>query len=153
MTNVILITRMRIKKHIEILKEVMEEIESALSDPGGLVKHQRRLAMMLSIGVAEIMEVYFHKKDAMKTGSRIQHQWFKLSKKNLVRKISQQISKPLDKIENIDHLMELGRDVERGRDDIAYGSPLSDEKLLKQKIDEFLELKNEIEREVGGLGL
>jgi hypothetical protein len=38
---------------------------------------------------------------------------------------------------------------EESRNDLAYGSPLSDEKFLKKKIDLFLELKSLIERRVG----
>ena len=52
---------MRIEKHHEVLKEVEDEINTALQDPGGMRKHQRRLAFMISLGIAELVEMYFHK--------------------------------------------------------------------------------------------
>lgn len=35
---------MREERHIDTLKEVLDEIETALKDERGLVSHQRRLA-------------------------------------------------------------------------------------------------------------
>ena len=50
---------MKIEKHLKSLEEVMDEIQVALEDPRGLIAHQRRLATMLSIGVCELIEIYF----------------------------------------------------------------------------------------------
>ena len=71
---------MRKEKHKEVLKEIEEEIESALKDERGLLSHQRRLAFSLSLGMANIIELYFHKLDIIKEGSKINHLWFKKKK-------------------------------------------------------------------------
>ena len=59
---------MRAEKHKKALQEVLDEIQTALDDPRGLVAHQRRLATMLSIGTCELIEIYFHKLGIMKGG-------------------------------------------------------------------------------------
>ena len=140
---------MRIEKHIESLKEVLDEIESALKDPGGLLKHQRRLAIMLSLGICELVEIYFHKLGIMKSGSRIKHTFFK--KKDAKEEISNQIAISPDDVKNLDEILNIAKSVEEKRDDMFYGSPVNEEELLKDKINQFLELKNLIEKEVGGV--
>ena len=52
---------MKEERHIETLKEVLDEIETALKDVRGRVSHQRRLAFSLSLGVVNLIELYFHK--------------------------------------------------------------------------------------------
>jgi len=42
---------MKEEKHQETIKEVLDEIESALKDKRGLVSHQRRLAFVISLGI------------------------------------------------------------------------------------------------------
>ncbi|MEF8879149.1 MAG: hypothetical protein V5A64_02000 [Candidatus Thermoplasmatota archaeon] len=138
---------MRLEKHIESLKEVIDEIQTALEDPDGLQSHQRRLALMLSVGIVDLIEIYFHRLGVMKPGAKIKHNWLK--RKNIEGKIERQISGNLSKIEKIDKILEKCREIERKRNDFAYGSPLNDEKMLKQKIDEFLEIKKIIEETTG----
>ena len=46
-------------KNTEIIKEVMDEIDSALKDPNGINSHQRRIAFSLSLGVVFLIEEYF----------------------------------------------------------------------------------------------
>ena len=137
---------MEVKKHLEILKEVMDEIETAQQDPQGLLSHQRRLALMLSLGVCELIELYFHKLDIIKSGSRIKHTWFR--QKRIKEKLEQQIISPLDVVANIDLIIQLATSIEKSRDDLAYSSPQEDDKILNEKINQFLELKKVIEREV-----
>ncbi|MBU3957487.1 MAG: hypothetical protein KKB25_00245 [Nanoarchaeota archaeon] len=136
---------MRLEKHEEGLKEVLSEIESALEDAGGLVNHQRRLAMMLSLGVCELIEIYFHKIGIMKGGARIKHGMFR--KSNMEELLSNQITAPLKSVKNMERILEIAVSIENNRDDMAYGSPLNEEELLKEKIDEFLEMKKLIENE------
>jgi hypothetical protein len=138
---------MRVEKHVESLKEVMDEIKTSLRDPDGLLKHQRRLAMMLSIGITDLVEIYFHKLGIMKSGARIKHTWFR--KKDLMERLENQVISSLNNVENLETVVEICREIEESRNDLAYGSPLSDEKFLKKKIDLFLELKSLIERRVG----
>ncbi|MEA2054803.1 MAG: hypothetical protein U9O96_06855 [Candidatus Thermoplasmatota archaeon] len=138
---------MRMEKHLAALREVMDEIESALEDPGGLTKHQRRLATMLSLGVCELVEIYFHKLGIMKSGSRIKH--IMLRRKNINENLSKQIITPIESVKNIDAIIELARGVEEERNNMAYGSPQPHEKLLQAKIQDFLNLKSLIEKEIG----
>lgn len=138
---------MRPAKHIESLEEVLNEITVALEDPGGLRKHQRRLAMMLSLGIADLVEIYFHRLGIMKPGSRIKHDWFR--KKDLRERLRRQTTGNLDGVEGLEEILERCRGIEESRNDIAYGSPLEDEGILREKIDEFLEIKDIIEEATG----
>ena len=64
---------MLLEKHEEVLKEVIDEVESALKDGRGLVAHQRRLAFSLSLGAITLLEIRFHKLGIIKEGSKIDH--------------------------------------------------------------------------------
>ena len=64
---------MKEEKHEEIIKEVLDEIESALKDNRGLVSHQRRLIFSITLGAANLLELYFHKLNIIKEGSIVNH--------------------------------------------------------------------------------
>jgi len=140
---------MRLEKHLKSLEEVIDEIQTSLEDPRGLIAHQRRLATMLSLGVCELIEIYFHKLNIMKGGGRIKHNMFR--GKNIEHTLSNQIITSLNSIKNIDKIIYLAKSIESKRDDMAYGSPQPHEQLLKIKIEDFLELKRIIEKEIGDL--
>ena len=127
-------------KHEEILKEVEEEITSAIEDKRGLLPHQRRLAFSLSLCMANIIELYFHNLDILKEGSKINHLWFKRNKNRIKEKLQNQMIISVDSVKNIDAILDLSIKIEEKRDDLAYGSP-SNEKLLQEKINLFLELR------------
>ncbi len=131
---------MKNEKHEETLKEVEEEIDSSLKDLRGLVSHQRRLAFSLSLGASSIIELYFHKLDIIKEGSKINHLWFKKNIENIKERLQNQIVSPINSVENIDKIVELSKQIEEKRDDLAYGAPAS-EKLLQEKINLFFELR------------
>ncbi len=130
---------MNVEKHKESLQEVYDEISLAQQLPQGLRRHQRRLALMLSLGMCELIELYFHKLEVIKSGSRIKHDWFRQAR--IKEKVEQQIIAPIDSIKNIDRILELAVAIEKNRDDLAYGSPLNDEKMLQEKIVQFFEIK------------
>ena len=140
---------MRLEKHQESLKEVLDEINTALEDSRGLISHQGRLAMMLPIGNCELIELYFHELGIIKEGSRIKYDWFK--QKRIKEKLENQIINPIDQVTKIDSILFLATSIEEKRDDLAYGSPVQEETLLMEKINQFFELKKIIEKEVGGL--
>ena len=142
---------MKLEKHFEALRETIDEINSALEDEDGLLKHQRRLALMISLGIAELIEVYFRKLQIMKEGSRIKHDWLK--KKDIKEILSNQITSSIDNIKNIDKILEICNKVEKRRNDLAYSSPLTEEDLLKEEINDFFEVKEIIENVVGELNL
>ena len=141
--------KMEIKKHLEILQEVLDEIDSAQKDPQGICSHQRRIALMLSVGICELIELYFHKLGIIKSGSRIKHDWFR--QKRIKEKLEEKLISSIDAVSNIDLIVQLAAAIEKSRDDLAYSSPRHDEAILREKIGQFQELRKIIEQEVGEL--
>ena len=131
---------MRIEKHQEVLKEVLDEIETALKDKRGLLAHQRRLAFSLSLGMSNIIELYLHKLNLIKEGSKINHLWFRSKKEKVFENLQKQVTVPANSIPNINKIIEIANKIEEKRDDIAYGAPTTEE-ILQQKINLFFELK------------
>jgi len=132
---------MKLEKHRESLVEVSDTIKDALDDPKGIVAHQRRLMAMISLGTAQLVEIYLHKMDVMKPGSQIKHEWLKKDEKNALLRLSSTLTVNPGKIPKIVEILALAREIESDRDEIVYGSPLAGEKALKEKIILFLELK------------
>ena len=133
---------MKIEKHEDALKEVYQTIDQALNDPKGLLSYQRRIASMTSMGMQQIVEMYFHKLNIIKPGTQLKHEWFKLDEKNINNKLSPTLTKKLEEIPKINEILFLSRKIESDRNDLVYGAPLENDKILKEKIDVFLELKN-----------
>lgn len=131
---------MKKEKHEEILKEVLDEIETALKDKRGIISHQRRLAFSLSLGAETLLELYFHKLDIIKEGSKIDHRWFKRKKEKVFEHLQKQIISPIASVDNIKKIIEIISKIEEKRDDLAYGSPTTDS-ILQEKINLFFELK------------
>lgn len=131
-------------KNIELIKEVTDEIESALKDPIGLVSHQRRLAFLLSLGTVALIEDYLSKLNVFKSGAKIDHRWLKKNKNNVKALISNQITCPIENIGKIDAFLDLAFKIEKERNDIAYGKKVT-EGALKEKISIFLDFKKEVE--------
>lgn len=135
---------MKRDKHDEILKEVLDEIETASKDKRGLVAHQRRLAFSLSLGAANLLELYFHKLDIAKEGSSINHVLFKRKKERISEGLERQITSLINSIPKIDDIIQILIEIEKKRDDLAYGAP-STEKILQEKINLFFKLKEMVE--------
>ena len=114
---------MKEEKHDEILKEVQDEVETALKDRKGLLAHQRRLAFLLSLGAANLIESYFNRLNIIKEGSKIDHSWFKRKKQSIFEKLEKQITSPISSIGNINAIIDIVIKIEEKRDDIAYGAP------------------------------
>ena len=131
---------MKEEKHEEIIKEVLDEIESALKDNRGLVSHQRRLIFSITLGAANLLELYFHKLNIIKEGSIVNHLWFKRKKEKIVKQLQNQVTSPINTIKDINEILEIIIKIEEKRDDIAYGSPTT-EKILQGKINLFFKLK------------
>jgi len=131
---------MKAEKHEESLKEVEEEIESSLKDSRGLVPHQRRLAFSISLGMTNVIELYLHKLDVIKEGSKINHLWFKKRKENVLEMIQNQIIPPVNSIKNIEKIIEIAIKIEEKRDDLVYGVPTRED-ILQEKINLFLDLR------------
>ncbi len=129
---------MKIIAHENVLKEVDAEIKLALTE--GLLKHQRRLMSMISLGVANLIEYYLHKKRVINPGTNIKHNTFGLSLKNIKVKLRAIISKPINEVENLNEIIVLAHAIEEDRNMIVYGAE-SKEKILRKKIDLYLKLK------------
>ena len=124
----------------EIITEVMDEIESALKDSRGIISHQRRLALSISLGSITLLEHYLKNKNILKPGVKINHQAFKKKKENVKKIISNYITTPIEKLNEIDEILNIIYKIETVRNVLAYGKTTSEEKL-KEQISLFLELK------------
>ena len=133
-----------IEKNNDIIKEVLDEIESALKDSKGIVSHQRRLAFSLSLGVVTLIESYLTRMNVLKPGAKINHLWLKKKKQNVKELISHQITCQINSIRNLDKFLDIAYNLERERNELAYGKTIS-ESVLMEKINLFLDLKKEIE--------
>lgn len=142
---------MKLEKHGSALMEVEDEISAALHDPKGLGNHQRRLALMISMGIAELVEVYFHRLGIIKQGSRIKHEWFK--KKQIKEMLSNQIVESIENVKHIDAILSISRRIEEKRNDLAYSSPVEEDGMLKEQINSYFEAKKIIESETGGINV
>lgn len=131
---------MKQEKHEEALKEVEDEIETALKDTRGLIRHQRRLAFALSLGAVNILELYFHKQSIIKEGAKIDHSWFKRKKETIFEHLQQQLTSPPETLEKMQEAVTLVAKIEEKRDDLAYGAPASEE-ILQEKINLYFKLK------------
>lgn len=131
-------------KNKSIIDEVLDEIELSLKNSHGVYSHQRRLAFSLSIGAVTLIEEYLIKKKVFKSGAKINHLWFKKKRENAKKIISKQISCPIENLDKIDILLNLAYGIEKERNELAYGKPVSDS-ILKNKIELFLNLKKEVE--------
>ncbi|MBI2152029.1 hypothetical protein HYU21_04845 [Candidatus Woesearchaeota archaeon] len=131
---------MRPEKHQECLNEVLDEIATALKDPRGLIAHQRRLAFLLSLGTATIIELYLHRLNVIKEGAKINHEWFKRKKDKVLQQLQNQVVSPLNNFPELDELLEIALKIETKRDDLAYGAPAS-ESIIQEKINLFFKLK------------
>ena len=137
---------MNVEKHREALEEVYETINDALNDPNGLLKHQRRVASMTSLGMQHLVEIHFHKLNIMKPGAHVKHEWFRMGEKNLRAKLSSILTESLGSVKKIAEIIPMAYQIESDRNEIMYGAPLNDDSKLREKIDTFLEIKNLIEK-------
>ena len=128
----------------DIINEILDEIESSLKDPRGISTHQRRLAFSLSLGSVTLLEVYLKELNMLKPGVKINHQWLKKKKEKIKEIISNYITCPIEKVEHIDEILDIIYEIEKERNELAYGKIVS-EKKLGEKIDLFLKLKKIVE--------
>lgn len=131
---------MRPEKHQECLNEVLDGIATALKDPRGLTSHQRRLAFLLSLGTATLIELYLHQQHIIKEGARINHEWFKRKKDKVILQLQNQVVSSLSNFPGLEELLEIALQIEAKRDDLAYGAPAS-ESIIQEKINLFFKLK------------
>ncbi|MDI6721198.1 MAG: hypothetical protein QMD85_02315 [Candidatus Aenigmarchaeota archaeon] len=138
---------MQEEKHISAIKEVDRTVEDALK--GSILDHQRRLTSMISIGIQHLIELYFHRLHIIKPGAYVKHEWFRMSEKNTKLRLSSIITNDFDKIPQLAEILAIAREIEKDRNEILYGASLKDDAILRNKIDEFLEIKKIIEKETG----
>ena len=139
---------MKIEKHMKIMGEVEETVKGALH-ARDILSYQRRLASMLSLGVQQLVEIHLHRLRVIKPGTQIKHEWFGMGNRNLSLKLSAILTTEINSIPRLNDILELAKTVEADRNEIIYGSPLFDGKILREKIDAFLEIKKIMEEEHG----
>ena len=128
----------------ELLEEVMDEIKSALEDPRGISKHQRRLAFSLSSGSVTLIETYLNEINILKPGAKINHLWLKKKKENVLKLLDKHLTSPIKSIEKLNKLLDFAYQIENDRNNLAYGNTVP-RSILKEKINIFLNLKREVE--------
>lgn len=134
------------KDYISNLSEVSDEIDSALKDARGITVHQKRLAFCISLGVIEVLESYLKKKNALKKGFKLNHQWFKKKRENVKKILENKVISSLDDLPLLDKILDVCYKVETKRNELAYGSQ-SHEEILRELINDFLDIKKEVENE------
>ncbi len=139
---------MKIEKHLEILREVDETIAQALSS-GSLLSYQRRIMAMLSLGIQQLVEIHFRRLQVIRPGTQIKHEWFGMGSRNLRTKLAAVLTTDIGKVPNIWEIIELAQSAEAERNDIIYGSPLADDRKIREKIDAYLEMKKIIMESYG----
>lgn len=125
--------------------EVIDEIEASLKDSRGILSHQKRLAFCLSLGITNLIEDYLRNKNVLKIGYRIDHQWFKRKRENVIEILSEKTSS-LEGLDKLDNLLEVAYKIESKRNDLAYGGEVSEE-ILRELINDFLDIKKKVENE------
>jgi len=128
----------------EIVKEAIDEIETALQEVQGLLSHQRRLAFLISAGGVALLEAFLLKRQVLKPGVKLNHQWFKKNKENVKKTIARQLASPIESIAEMDQFLDQLYSLEKERNQLAYGKRSTEEKM-KALIDRFLEFKKEVE--------
>jgi hypothetical protein len=137
---------MKENKEIDI-DEVAEEIESALTDPKGVLSHQKRLAFCLSEGIKKLIEDYFREQKVLKTGFKIDHRIFKKNKENVKKILSDKITCSIEDLKEIDKLIEVAYEIESKRNDLVYENHSSEE-VLNKLINLYLNIKKKVEKHV-----
>lgn len=128
----------------EIIQEAVDEIETALQKAEGVLSHQRRLAFLISAGGVALLESFLQKRQVLKPGAKLNHQWFKKNKENVKKIIASQLSSPIESITEIDKFLDQLYSLEKERNQLAYGKKSTEEKM-KALIDNFLEFKKAVE--------
>jgi len=142
---------MQEEKHRPALKEVRAYIEESLKNPKGLIPRQRLLMTALSLGMQHAVEMWLHKAGAIKPGASVKHEFFKSEERRLKIKLAGMLTKNISSLKNADSILSIAREIERSRDDIIYGVPLTSDRILREKIDLFFELKKAIKEAAGDI--
>jgi hypothetical protein len=142
---------MQEEKHIAALREVKETIDETLEDRRGLLPRQRRLMSALSLGVQHVIEIWLHRSGAIKPGASVKHEWFQAGESRLNIRLAGILTKDIESLKGAKRVLALARYIEANRNDIVYGAPLVKDTILREKIEEFLELKKAVEEATGGI--
>ena len=138
---------MQEEKHNDALREVEAYIDECLQ--GNMLKRQRLLMAALSLGMQHVVEMWLHKTRAIKPGATIKHEFFKSEERRLKLKLAGMLTKNISSLKNADAILSISHEIELNRDDIIYGAPLKNDKILREKIDYFFELKRAVKNATG----
>jgi len=133
------------KKQLMEIDEVADEIDAALKDIRGLAAHQKRLAFCLSAGAIEILEKYLKKEGVLRTGIKLNHQWFKKSKINVKEILAEKATISLGSLGGLDMILDAVYKIESKRNELIYGKQVSEEEL-RELLNQYLKIKKEVEK-------
>jgi len=140
---------MQEEKHLSALKEVNAYIDESLAKD--LLQRQRLLMAALSLGMQHVVELWLHKARAIKPGATVKHEFFKSEERKLKLQLAGALTKDISSLKNAGAILSIAREIERSRDDIIYGAPLPSDRVLREKIDYFFELKKAVKKAVGDM--
>lgn len=129
------------------MKEVNAYIDESIKK--SLLQRQRLIMAALSLGMQHVIEMWLHKSRAIKPGASVKHEIFKSEERRLKIKLAGTLTKDINSLKNADTILSIAREIERNRDDIIYGAPLQNDRVLREKIDAFFELKKAVKEAVG----
>ena len=135
------------EKHTSALEEVNAYINESINS--NLLKRQRLLMTALSLGMQHVVELWLHKARAIKPGASVKHEFFKSEERKLKLRLAGMLTKNISSLRNADAILSIAREIERSRDDIIYGAPLPSDRILREKIDYFFELRKAVKEAVG----
>jgi|SRR3989344_4518925 len=110
---------MKIENHSESYKEHKETIFDWAIKVKGLKNSQRVIGLHASRGIVDLLTVYLLKKNAIDSGTMINHRWFK----------SKSVLKRLPEFENKEKICNEIIKLELLCEDLTYGAPKSEEKI------------------------
>ena len=124
---------MKIENHLESYIEHRETIFDWALKVKGLKNSQRVIGLHASRGIVDLLMVYLLKKDAIDSGTMINHRWFK----------SKSVMERLPEFENKEAICGELLKLEILSEDLTYGAPKPEEKikeaiLLFNKLEEKL---------------
>jgi hypothetical protein len=123
--------------HLKTLKEVFSSIDMCIDK--GIGDNQRTIGFHTSLGAAEMLELYLHKKSLLSLSARINHTWLKSQKK-----IREKLLFDFPRKEEITELLYY---IEKNRDELCYGKQ-AELRMIEEQLEHFNRLR-EIFREVG----
>lgn len=129
---------MNIDAHKLILRESLDVIKESIRD--GIIGRQRTIGFHCSAALMDMLEIYFHSKNLIGPGTKIQHDFFSSERKALEKM-------PKD-FENKKKIIDILVQIEKKRNVLCYGKGQE-----KAYVEEYIELFNRARRIFDSMGV